>query len=95
MTVPQYAAHRVCSESLVWLWIKTFPDFPSIKQGRQRRLKWQVCDEWIDAGNLQKKLPSEPNKRRTNARRPEKPLTINNLEDLNNDQLHVLANRSA
>ena len=49
MTVRQYAKHRQVSRTTVFNWISV--GLPSIKQGRLRRIRVEVADAWLDAGN--------------------------------------------
>lgn len=64
MTVVQYAAHRQVSERTVWYWLAENVNFPVIRQSKRIvRIKVDVADAWIDAGNL------APRKRKTYAKR--------------------------
>ncbi|MEI9941998.1 MAG: helix-turn-helix domain-containing protein [Pseudomonadota bacterium] len=49
MTVLQYGEHRQVSRTTIYGWIKA--GLPTIKQGRTRRIRVEVADAWLDAGN--------------------------------------------
>jgi excisionase family DNA binding protein len=49
MTIEQYADHRQVSRCTVFRWIAL--GLPSVKQGRTRRIRCDVADDWLDEGN--------------------------------------------
>jgi excisionase family DNA binding protein len=50
MTVQQYAEYRQASRTTVFNWINL--GLPSVKMGRLRRIRVDVADAWLDAGNV-------------------------------------------
>jgi excisionase family DNA binding protein len=49
LTIEQYAEHRQVGRTTVFQWIAL--GLPSVKQGRTRRIRCDVADAWLDAGN--------------------------------------------
>ena len=84
MTPKQYASHRICSERMVFYWLKQ--GLPSIKQGKLRRIKWKEADAWIDAGGLSAGVPPSPSvrkPRRAYTRRPASSIVSEPLQPSN------------
>ena len=49
MTVDQFAHHRQVGRTTVFHWINL--GLPSVKQGRTRRIRFDLADKWLDEGN--------------------------------------------